>query len=455
MSQTVTTTPRPAPARHAVPEAEKLLPFQADGVDWILTRRHCCLADDMGLGKTIQAIAACNELAVKRVLIVCPHSLKLDWRDAWNRWTTLDLVVQCVSSTTRTISGDVLILNYDVIHKWSAAMRQVRWDMAIFDECQFLKNRATRRTRHCLGWGRPSSVSHIPPIEARRVLFLSGTPMEGGRVSEIWPMLHRIDPDQWGQFKPWVRWFTYERSFKVRSASGRMVQVHRSTGVRHAAQLRETLAPVLLRRTKAQVLPQLPPKIERCVAFPPAGMADVIKRECELAELAQAQGPASPHFSELAAIRRRLGEAKIPLVIEQIEGLMEDGQPTLVFAHHISVIEAIAARFKAPAIRGQVDVATRQTIVADFQDGTHDLLVIQIRAGGVGLNLQRAQHVGFAEMDWSPGRMRQAMDRAHRIGQSSRVMVWYWCFDKSFDARMATSLVEKQRVIDAVVEPTT
>ena len=425
-----------------VPDGRSLMPYQAKGVGWLALKRNSILADEMGLGKTVQVCALINMLGLTPSLIVCPASLKLQWArelSAWCPQLTVELVNPKVAFPT---NADVVIINYDILHKFRHELRLRPWPLLVFDEAHYLKNRGTRRTREAFGGGRPGTSKHVSQIPSGKMLLLTGTPLSN-RPRELWALLHRIDPDEWPRFHPWAMQFC---------------DAHRDRfgwdydGASNLPELRESLVPVMLRRTKADVLPDLPEKRHVTLAIDPSGHESLIRREIELHDLVE--GPHSPDISEMAAVRHELGLAKIPFIVEHLQSYADAGVPVVCFCHHLEVLHGVRDGFPgAMGIEGASTAINRQRAVDRFQASECNILLGQIQAAGVGLNLQRSSNVVFGEMDWVPGVLDQASDRCHRIGTTRGVLVEYLCFDRSFDARMADKIVTKRRVIDAVLTP--
>jgi SWI/SNF-related matrix-associated actin-dependent regulator 1 of chromatin subfamily A len=240
---------------------------------------------------------------------------------------------------------------------------------------------------------------------------------------------------------------------------------------------------IMIRRLKADVLTELPAKRRSVIEFTANGASAFVDREREAwerkeeamrsmraaVELAKAsenptdyedavhnlKAAARAAFTEIAKLRHDTAVAKIPYVVEHIRCAIEDGSKVIVFAHHHDVIEALSQEFGNQSVRvyGDVAIGDRQAAVDRFQaDPDCYVFIGGIQAAGVGLTLTAASHVVFAELDWVPGNVTQAEDRAHRIGQRNMVLVEHLVLEGSLDARMARILVDKQAVIDAALD---
>ena len=441
-----------------VPAGLSYMPFQKAGVSYGMTHPNVLIADEMGLGKTIQAIGLINaDPEMRKVLIVCPASLKINWRRELERWLVRPLWVTIAGQHFPT-AANIIIANYDVLHKFERAIKSVRWDLLIADECHLAKNPAARRSR----------ILHSIP--AKRRAYLSGTPIVN-RPAELWPLIEVLAPKMFKDQKEYV-----ERYCKAtpRDVEGRRLLNELQTRLR---------ATFMVRRLKAQVLTDLPPKMRQVIELPPGDAAGVVAKEQEAVrrfvdsmfglrlrvELSKASDDPKEYetavqelrmgltaaFSEISKLRHETALAKVPAVIEQVREALEASGKVVLFAHHHDVIEQIQAAFVKVAVKvtGQVSLRDRQAAVDAFQkDPKTRLFIGGIQAAGVGLTLTASSHVIFAELDWVPGNMSQAEDRCHRIGQKDSVSVQHLVLEGSLDATMAKTLVNKQRVIDAALD---
>lgn len=431
----------------------ELLDYQREGVKFLLSRDAAILGDEMGLGKTAQAIEVINQdPSAYRVLIVCPASLKGNWIRELKTWLRVPLSVGLANGTIPW--ANITVINYDILHKhdWS----QHAFDIAIFDECHYLKNGRARRTKHGLS------------IKASRTIFLSGTPMVN-RPIELYPLLKAIDPEKFNS-----RW-----SFAKRYCALHQTRWGWDTsGSSNEAELHRLIKPYMLRRAKAEVLKDLPPKRRQIVELSgdPAKIESAataaIKRalvlEQEIASLDKDKKAYAKAVAELGKARKEAHEhvmrvrhetalAKVPSVVEFVKNAVASSGAVVLFAHHRDVIGNLReglAEFKPLVLTGDTPIKHRQGLVDAFQraNSPHRVFIGNIQAAGVGLTLTRASHVIFAELDWVPGVMTQAEDRCHRIGQMDFVLVQHLVLEKSLDASIARTLVRKQATLDRVLD---
>lgn len=457
------------------PDGLAYLPYQRAGIVYAKDRAATLIADEMGLGKTIQAIGVVNaDPGIRRVLVVCPATLRLNWQREMERWLVAPRTIGIATGPQWPGDTDVVIINYDILSKHSAAIRAITWDLLIVDEAHYCKNGKAARTKQVLGGGKGDA--RITPIPAKRKLYLTGTPILN-RPIELWSLLHGMDPERWSNL---IRYATrYCAAYQGRwgwdmTGSSNLDELQRV--------LRET---VMVRRLKADVLTELPPKRRQVIEIPANGAASAVASEqaawaAKQAEIdalraavsaaeASSDDPAAYSaavqalragvqvaFNEISAVRHETALAKCPAVVSHLADMLETGEKVVVMAHHLDVIAEIAgalADYHPVVLTGETSMSDRQAAVDRFQsDDTCRVFVGGIKAAGVGITLTAASTVVFAELDWTPGVVTQAEDRLHRIGQQNSVLVQHIVLEGSLDANMARTLVDKQAVIDAAMD---
>ncbi len=394
-----------------------LLPYQADGIRWMLGRRSFLLGDEMGLGKTISVCGWLNCYPrIKSVLVVCPASMRLPWYRASVEWLT---------SRPETFT----VLSYE---KMVELDKSFPWDVVVFDEAHYLKNRDTARSKEAR------------KIQTRARILLSGSPIPDKPI-DGWHLLHLLLPTEW----PWESYHRYG----VKFCAGRRVKVARNkmvwdfSGASHLDELAEILRPVMLRRLKKDVATQIPPKTRRIVEFPLDGVSGEIRNLID--------ATAELELSEYSTARRELGMAKVPFCVPFIANMLEQRLPVVVFAHHLDVIKTLVEKLKAwspVVLTGSSTNVQRNKAVQDFQEGRTNLFIGQMRAAGTGITLTRSSHAVFCEQDWTPGTLAQAEDRIHRVTQVNPATIYYLVFENSLDARMARKWSTKQSDIDTIMK---
>ena len=422
-----------------------LLPYQLDGVRALIERPAVLLADDMGLGKTVQVIAALRILIhqrrVRSALAVVPAGLITQWRGELARWAP-ELRVSTVygEPSERTwrwrTPAHLFLTSYETLrmdftgNPHAPVARQ--WDLVILDEAQRIKNADTaissacKRLRRTRGWA------------------LTGTPLENS-VEDLKSILQWVDPEP-----PHSAWYL----------------------VSHA-ELRERLSRVQVRRRKADVLADLPPKLVSTIVLPltaPQRAAYDRAEQQGVVEL-QARGLGLRIQNVLELIVRlkqicnfepRSGRSsKLDDLRERVHTLVAEGHKALVFSQFASAesgARAIAARLGVPALAytGDLSPVEREQVLARFrQDEQYPVPVLALRAGGQGLNLQQASYVFHFDRWWNPAVEQQAESRSHRIGQRYPVNVYAYLCEGTIEERIAKVLEEKQAIFDEVVDGAT
>jgi len=425
-------------------------PFQLEGIRWLREHPRALLADETGTGKTCQALGLINvEHSIRKVLVICPATLKLNWLAEAKLWLRRKL--DCLG-----------IVNYERCRK-EVTKREImaeNWDLVILDECHRCKNRKSSQSKAILGEKDKPGI--ITPI--RRRIFISATPILN-RPAEFWTILNAIQPE-WGSFWAFAKRYCDAHTKEVGWKNPKTVWD--ASGASNTGELRERLKSIMLRRTKAEVLSELPAKRRQIIAFDAdkslikaesTGLLelgwnlDKLKRTLAAGDIRSLQVPEK--FAKIGSLRLDTARAKIPFAVEHIKDLMEGCPKLVIFAHHHAVIDVLAEslrEYRPVVLDGRTPPDQRQGIIDQFQnDESTRLFIGGIHAAGLGITLTAASHVVFVELDWTPAIMAQAEDRTHRIGQRSAVLVQYLVFDGTIDARIAEVLVSKQDTIERIV----
>ena len=453
-----------APEGFEVPIAkgQSYLPYQLSGIKYISERKSSLLADDMGVGKTIQAIGLINlDTSIKRVLILCPLSVRKNWIIELDKFLARDLTRDSVNGSFP--ETDIVACNYDQVKKWWKQINAVEWDLLIMDESHALKNPKAKRTQQVLGL-KDFKGKGIP---AKRHLFITGTPILN-RPKELFTALQVLDPDGLGKnFYRFAERYcgAYQDRFGLKA-----------DGATNLDELQQKLrSKIMVRRLKSDVLTDLPEKIRQPIVLPSTDMKRLAKAELQtgeahdeiLIELAVAKELAKTDdeyeaklkalidqeriiFAEVAKKRHELAVAKIPLAIEHIENLLEQTDKVVVFAHHSEVLDELKIRFgdTAVMIRSGIKDEERVDAIKRFQtDDSVRIFLGGIKSAGVGITLTASSTVFFVEQDWTPGLMTQAEDRCHRVGQKNSVLCQYLLIEGTHDAKVANKLATKSDVI--------
>lgn len=416
--------------------ARGLYPYQQEGACWLRARPRALLADEMGLGKTAQALAALS--ADDAALIVCPSSVKWCWEAECRRWRP-DLLPTVLSGRRGfrpPRPGELVVVNYDILPPNAAA-----------SGCTFIVDEATM----CRS-GRARRTARVRALAAtaQRVWLLSGTPLVS-RPLDLWGVLRTgglADEalDGWGGF---VRAF---RGRKNRWGGWEFGQPEADVSAR--------LRRVMLRRLRAEVLPELPAVRYRTVELDTdAQMSmrlDEAWRSWQVYSL-ERQGITEPRelppFERFAEARAALAAAKVPAMLALVEQYEETETPLVVFSAHRAPIDALGTRPQWLTITGDTRAIDREAAVRAFQAGELRGIGLTIQAGGYGLTLTHASHVLFVDESWTPAENQQARDRLCRIGQAANsVLVTRLVARHALDQRVAEILERKRRLIEAAVD---
>jgi superfamily II DNA or RNA helicase len=439
----------------------ELRPYQADGYAWAmrLAAAGCgaCLADDMGLGKTLQALAVLLARGADGpALVVAPTSLVGNWQAEAARFApTLNVRawgdgVDRQAQIGAAGAHDVLLLSYPLLQQNAEAFAARPWHTLVLDEAQALKNAAAKRSQAAQA------------LQAGFTLALSGTPVEN-RLAELWAVMRVCNPGLLG---------TAAR-FNERFAT----PIERDADRDAQRLLRRLIAPFVLRRTKAQVLDDLPPRTELALAVQPDDAErahyEALRRQAlATAERSLAEGGGQAQINVLAQLMRlrraacdprlvnpELGipGAKVQAFAELAAELAANGHKALVFSQFVDFLALLREPLDAAGIGyqyldGATPAAERTRRVNAFQRGEGTLFLISLKAGGFGLNLTAADYVVIADPWWNPAAEDQASGRAHRIGQQRPVTVYRLVSSGTIEERIVELHQHKRELADGVLE---
>ena len=422
------------PGRMTPPEGTftgELMAFQQEGLAFLLQHDRCLLADEMGLGKTVQALSWLASTGLFPALVIPPAHLTRNWQEEITRFLRVDGApprVHVIRGLTPYAlpEADVYVMHYLLLRGWKEALPTLPFRAVIFDEIQELRHTGTEKY----------SAASLLSESCEHVIGLSGTPIYN-RGGEIWNVINILDYHFLGDWESFSREWCY--------GYGNAVVV--KPDLLGAYLRREGL---MLRRTKQEVLKELPPKRRLVQELDWNDKVYARLMEPILPELlrwrsdgtltASARAMLEEQISQRA--RQATGVAKAPYVCQFVRALLEGGEKVLLFAHHHEVMDIYKKELHAFApgfITGRETSAMKDRAVERFMTGKTDLVCISLRAAS-GLNLQRATCVVFGELDWSPAVHSQAEDRAHRIGQEDSLLCYYLVSPQGSDAAMQEAL---------------
>ncbi len=402
--------------------------YQIDGYRWLRRLSElgvgACLADDMGLGKTVQALAAITDrLSAGPVLVVAPASVCFNWKEETERFAgkltpTLYAEGRRSKGLSRLKKGDMVIVSYALVLKDFKKLSAVTWGTLVLDEAQFIKNAVSQ------------TAIAVSKLKRNWTLALTGTPLEN-HLGELWSIFRMLNPELLGT------WELFRKNY--------VVPIEKSRDPQRLESLRRLIQPFILRRTKTNVLDDLPARSDIHLKVE-LGEAQRTKYEQERARILTQldESDEDNRFKLLAAITRlrqiachpglcedkyKGGSAKLKLFSELVEELVSEEHRVLVFSQFTSFLSLIARelnRIHVPHVTmtGETPVKHRQAIIKRFQSGDVPVFLVSLRAGGTGLNLTQANYVIHMDPWWNPAVEEQATDRAHRIGQNQAVTVY-------------------------------
>ena len=433
--------------------------YQREGLGWMQFLREFgfggCLADDMGVGKTAQVLAT---LEMRRAegghgpsLVVAPRSLMFNWREEAAKFTPQLRVLEHLGmgrDAGEIGDYDLVLTTYGTLLRDAPKLAEIEFDYVVLDEAQAIKNATT------------ASAKAVRLLRGSHRLALSGTPIEN-HLGELWSLFEFLNPGMLGEAKV------------LKMAGG----LARNPGEEARQLLSQALRPFILRRTKRQVASELPEKTEQTIF-------------CEL------EGPQRKHYDELrthyrqtllnrvdrqglgrskmhvleALLRlrqaachpglldpKRLSDpsAKLEVLFEQLHDLREEGHKALVFSQFTSLLAIVRTRLDAEKVNYEyLDGSTqnRQEHVERFQnDPKCELFLISLKAGGLGLNLTAADYVFLLDPWWNPAVEAQAVDRAHRIGQTRQVFAYRLIAKDTVEEKVLELQKTKRDLADAIL----
>lgn len=444
----------------------QLRPYQEEGLGWLHFLRDFrfggCLADDMGLGKTVQVLALLEARRVRPLepgevrrpsIVVVPKSLVFNWIEEATRFAPGLRIVNHTGIERGALDGshgdyDVVLTTYGTLRRDIVKLKDVQFDYAILDEAQAIKNASSQAAKACR------------LIRAHFRLAMSGTPIEN-HLGELWSLFDFLNPGMLG------RSFAFANF--ARGAAGQD---------EHALQmLAKAVRPFLLRRTKEQVLKDLPEKMEQTLV---CELSDKERNaydelrdyyRVQLANTVKAKGMAKSKIHVLEALlrlrqaachpglldRKKIGEesAKLTALLEQIQAVVDEGHKALIFSQFTSLLAIVRHHLdKDKIVYEYLDGQTRNRgeRVKRFQeDAACPLFLISLKAGGHGLNLTAADYVFILDPWWNPAVEAQAVDRAHRLGQLRRVFAYRLIARDTVEDKILELQKTKKDLADAIV----
>lgn len=438
----------------------ELLPYQLDGIAFAAGAGRAILADDMGLGKTIQGIGTAEFLrrhaGIRKVLVVCPASLKSQWELEIGRFS--DLSVQQVMGSAAERPSQYAnaqfftICNYEQVLRDYLDIERNSWDLIILDEGQRIKNWEAKTSRI------------IKSLRSTFALVLSGTPLEN-RLEDSYSVVEFIDDRRLGPA------YRFLHTHRVVDESGRVI------GYQNLDQLREKLAPILLRRTRASVMKQLPPRTTKIVRIPPTDeqlelhgshlrTVSAITKKPYLSEMDLLRLQKALLMCRMAANSTCLVDKQLPGYSSKLEKLTEmlgdlaseEGRKIVLFSEWTSMLDRIEPLLEKVGmdfvrLDGSVPQKKRQALIGRFQKNPECRIFLTTNAGSTGINLQAANTVINVDLPWNPAMLEQRISRAHRMGQKNPVQVFLLVTEGTLEENLLHTLSAKNELALAALDP--
>ena len=422
-----------------------LLSHQIEAVQKLVENKKYILADDMGLGKTTSTIVAALESGAKKILIICPASLKINWQREIENYTNRSIYISEGKNFSQ--EHDFVIINYDIIKNFHNVKKKsdsqilgANFDLVVVDEAHYIKNGQAQRTKLI-----NDLVKNVD-----RLWLLTGTPMTS-RPMDYFNLLSLIDSPV---AKNWMAYAIRYCSGYQFNAGGR--KIWNVTGASNLEELRDRTSGLTLRRLKQDVL-DLPDKIITPVylRLKSKQYEEVMGDYYNWYEKNPDESKSlTVQFTKLTQVRQVIAEEKVIQTIELAENIIEQGKKVIIFCNFTNSLDRIIQHFGKTAVRldGSMSKPERQNSVDKFQeDDKVKVFVGNIKAAGVGITLTAAEAVIMNDLSFLPSDHSQAEDRAYRYGQKNNVLVYYPIFENTIEGIIYDILNKKKQVIATVM----
>ena len=419
------------------------LEHQKEAIQKLCENKKMILADDMGLGKTTSTIIAALETGAKKIMIICPASLKINWQREIENYT--DRPTSIIEGK-KWEDADFIIINYDIIknfhdekNKKESIILNSKFDLVVIDEAHYIQNKQAQRTK----------LINDFALKVERLWLLTGTPITS-RPINYYNLLNLIDSPVAVNWMAYVK--RYCNGFQFRAGKRKVWNV---SGASNLEELRDRTKPQVLRRLKENVL-DLPDKI-----ITPVYLRLRSKQYEELMgdyyDWYDKSGEADSltlQFTKLTQVRQCIAQEKVSSTIELCENIIEQDKKVIVFTNFTKTLEMILEHFGKKAVRldGSMNQRERQESVDKFQnDDSVKVFVGNIKAAGTGITLTSGEAVVMNDLSFLPSDHSQAEDRAYRYGQKNNVLVYYPIFDNTIEGIIYDILRKKKDIFETVM----
>jgi SWI/SNF-related matrix-associated actin-dependent regulator 1 of chromatin subfamily A len=418
---------------------------QKESIQKLVENKKFILADDMGLGKTTSTIIAALETKAKKILIICPATLKINWKREIENYT--DRPVYIAESKNFSTEHDFVIINYDIIKNFhdtkkkdDSQILKADFDLVVIDEAHYIKNAQAQRTK---------LINDIVK-DIDRLWLLTGTPMTS-RPIDYYNLLSLVDSPVAKNWMAYVIRYCSGYQFKVGPR-----KVWNVMGSSNLEELRDRTSGTILRRLKEDVL-DLPDKIITPVYLRLKSKAyeELMGEYFEWYRSNPEESKSlTVQFTKLTKVRQVIANEKIQQTIELAENIVEQDKKVIIFCNFTDSLNQIVAHFGKQAVKidGSMSKVERQNSVDQFQENDKvKVFVGNIKAAGVGITLTAAEAVIMNDLSFLPSDHSQAEDRAYRIGQKNNVLVYYPLFENTIEGLIYDILIAKKQVIATVM----
>jgi len=421
------------------------LNHQKESIQKLVENKRYILADDMGLGKTTSTIIAALETGAKKILIICPATLKINWKREIENYT--DRTVYIAEGKNFSDKEDFVIINYDIIKNFHDTKRKnesqilgANFDLVVVDEAHYIKNAQAQRTK---------LINDIVK-KVDRLWLLTGTPMTS-RPIDYYNLLSLVDSPV---AKNWIAYvIRYCEGYQFRVGPRKVWNV---MGASNLEELRDRTSNLLLRRLKEDVL-DLPDKIITPVylRLKSKEYEEVMGEYYNWYEKNPEESKSlTVQFTKLTKVRQIIADEKITQTIELAENIVEQGKKVIIFCNFTNSLNKICEHFGKTAVKldGSMSKQERQFSVDQFQENEKiKVFVGNIKAAGVGITLTSGEAVIMNDLSFLPSDHSQAEDRAYRYGQKNNVLVYYPIFENTIEGIIYDILNKKKHVIATVM----
>jgi len=421
---------------------------QKFAIEKLLANDKFILADDMGLGKSTSAVIASLECSVKKVLIVCPASLKINWKREIENYSDKRILI--VEGRKWGSTFDYYIINYDILKNYHTTDKSEdsedykllvneKFDIAIVDEAHYISNTTANRTR----------LLNDVLNTIQKVWLLTGTPMTS-RPINYFNLLKIVGSPLTLNWQTYVR--RYCKGFQFRVGNRK---VWNTSGASNLDELRERTKNVVLRRMKTDIL-DLPEKIVTpiFVELNSKMYDEELEEFTRISKENKETDTVSVTLNRLMKVRQLISYEKIPYTCELIDRCLEQGKKVIVFTNFTMTLDMLHEKYKKQSVilDGRMNKERRQESVDRFQNEDKvKIFISNIVAGGVGITLTAAETVIMNDLSFVPAHHSQAEDRAYRYGQKNSVLVFYPVFENTIEKVIYNILQKKKNIIDQVM----